>query len=364
MTRDLEAAAVTRQHIRRMQRFRATFAVLVVLGALVLAGDIAAGSYAALFAAASVIFCVLMIVRNTRLIRTMRLRERELSRPAGQIEARLRELEEAHPCPHAAAEPVDLFNPSTGKRDGERVAWVCPDCNAELPAGWKPAAKAEALPAPVWCRCPDGTRAPVQVHVPESATPVASYCAACGRRVRRGGTGQTSTVHYSGTADGMVAAGGGGGLGGVTVHFTETVPGGTGFLSAKARWDDVAYPSEASQHFAALARVGRKYCASYCPVCAERLDALMRASVLAPKTDLGDGRADLARDMRDLRELDGMRAGLRPFVTSDIAPAGANDFHVDSAGREWCRDGEGLCWLKFAPDGPWHRQDKPEGGKQ
>jgi hypothetical protein len=46
---------------------------------------------------------------------------------------------------------------------------------------------------------------------------------------------------------------------------------GTGSLSAKTAWDDVAYASEASQHFAALARVGREHCASYCPICLYRL---------------------------------------------------------------------------------------------
>ena len=34
------------------------------------------------------------------------------------------------PCAHQGAEPVDLLV------TGERVAWVCPECGAELPAGW------------------------------------------------------------------------------------------------------------------------------------------------------------------------------------------------------------------------------------
>jgi hypothetical protein len=33
--------------------------------------------------------------------------------------------------------------------------------------------------------------------------------------------------------------------------------------------------------------------------------ARMRAAIIAPKADLGDGRGDLARDMRELRELEG-----------------------------------------------------------
>lgn len=35
------------------------------------------------------------------------------------------------PCAHKNAEPVDLLV------TGERVAWCCPDCPAELPAGWR-----------------------------------------------------------------------------------------------------------------------------------------------------------------------------------------------------------------------------------
>ncbi len=34
-------------------------------------------------------------------------------------------------CAHPDAEPVDLIT-------GERVAWVCPDCPANLPANWRP----------------------------------------------------------------------------------------------------------------------------------------------------------------------------------------------------------------------------------
>lgn len=33
-------------------------------------------------------------------------------------------------CAHHGAEPVDLLT-------GERVAWVCPDCDGELLAGWR-----------------------------------------------------------------------------------------------------------------------------------------------------------------------------------------------------------------------------------
>jgi len=89
----------------------------------------------------------------------------------------------------------------------------------------------------------------------------------------------------------------------------STALSGTGSLSAKVTWDDVAYASEASQHFAQLARVGLRHCLSCCPICADRLDALMRAAILVPGPDLGDVRGDLKRDMRDLSELDGTMPG-------------------------------------------------------
>lgn len=34
------------------------------------------------------------------------------------------------PCAHAGAVPVDLLV------TGERVAWLCPGCGTQLPAGW------------------------------------------------------------------------------------------------------------------------------------------------------------------------------------------------------------------------------------
>lgn len=168
------------------------------------------------------------------------------------------------PCSHPDAEPVDLST-------GERVAWVCPDCDAELPAGWTPQAKgmgggdggeyatvarrvalspleaeAERERYREACDCPDETRDTVQVRVPESATPVASYCAACGR-----GTGTL-------TCAGPVQISGAAALSG------------SGTLSAKATWDDVAYASEVSQHFAQLAKVGLESCISRCPICEDR----------------------------------------------------------------------------------------------
>jgi hypothetical protein len=34
-------------------------------------------------------------------------------------------------CPHVSAVPVDSL-------EGKRVAWLCPDCDGQLPAEWKP----------------------------------------------------------------------------------------------------------------------------------------------------------------------------------------------------------------------------------
>lgn len=35
------------------------------------------------------------------------------------------------PCAHNGAVPVDLL------LTGETVAWLCPECDAQLPAGWR-----------------------------------------------------------------------------------------------------------------------------------------------------------------------------------------------------------------------------------
>lgn len=72
---------------------------------------------------------------------------------------------------------------------------------------------------------------------------------------------------------------------------------------------------EAGEHFAALARVGRESCLSYCPICADRLDQLMTRSVLGNFTDVGDTSiGDTSRwhslsEMPELRRLDVDRWG-------------------------------------------------------
>jgi hypothetical protein len=310
--------------IKRMRTVRASAVLGAFFGVLVFAANVALGSALAVVPALLVVTLLALVVVQTRLIGMLRRQERELSRPRMTAEdyRHLRDME------------IELgWEPS------------------ELPASVaKP--KFPAPPAPRGCECPDETRDTVWVHVPDRATWVASYCAACGR-----GTGaltSAGSVQPSGTA----------------------ALSGTGTLSAKPAWDDVAYPSEASQHFAQLAKVGRKYCLSYCPICAERLDALMRASILAVPPDLGDSAGDLRRDMRDLNDLDSIRArrwlemerngrlvirrGLPP---SPHMPPGAIEGFRDSAGREWCRDADDLWWIKPVPDGPWHRQDKTGGGQ-
>jgi hypothetical protein len=73
---------------------------------------------------------------------------------------------------------------------------------------------------------------------------------------------------------------------------------GTGSLPAKATWDDVTYASEASAHFAQLARVGREFCVSHCPICSHRIHEIAAGSSRWP---------DLERD----------RAG--GFTPDDIA---------------------------------------------
>jgi hypothetical protein len=152
----------------------------------------------------------------------------------------------------------------------------------ETELGWEPS----EMPMPEPARPTRGTGSPVACECVRHASDRAfaqGPCATCRQRARSGTLTATGPVTLSGTA----------------------ALSGTGTLSAKATWDDVAYPSEAAQHFAKLAKVGLEYCLSYCPICAERLDALMRASILVPEPDLGDVRGDLKRDLRDLSDLDG-----------------------------------------------------------
>lgn len=123
-----------------------------------------------------------------------------------------------------------------------------------------------------------------------------------------------------------------------------------------------------------------------------------RASIIAPKPDLGNLQADLDRDMRDLAELEANSAGspsapmtgpggrwhpvselagrdaraaehfaalgrlgwlederreTEPAAASPELPADVYDRHFDGAGREWCRDGDGRCWIRPTPDSPW-----------
>lgn len=96
-----------------------------------------------------------------------------------------------------------------------------------------------------FCRCLDPARRLVQVQPLNPAFPSVTMCAACGRRVEQ--------------------------------HAPAT----------RAAWDDVAYASEASEHFAAPARVGLEHCISPCPMCDEQghrhatLPAALRETTIA-----------------------------------------------------------------------------------
>jgi hypothetical protein len=90
-----EAITGVQRHIRRMRACRVLVVLAAALNAFMLAVDIAAGSLSALLALVAVIGCLLLLVKQTRVIGTMRRRERELSRPRMTAEdyRRLRELE-------------------------------------------------------------------------------------------------------------------------------------------------------------------------------------------------------------------------------------------------------------------------------
>jgi hypothetical protein len=436
----------TQRRIKQTRRIRLAAVLAVALNALVLAWNVAVGSVVAIVPAACIVALLVLIVMQTRLIGTMR-RTQYLNWHAEQRELAVRAIREntQRSCLHPDAKPVDLL------LTGERVAWICPDCNAELPAGWTPQttgtggggggeytapvrsvalspleAEAERKRYRRTCECRAEDRSIVQVRVPESATALASYCATCGRAT--GTLTATGSVQLSGTAalsgtgtlsaEGRQAACDCGKCGEYARHFgypREQVIASQGIPPAKApeRLTDgeVKDATEAAVHFAQLAKVGLEYCLSYCPICAERLDALMRASILVPEPDLGDVRGDLKRDLRDLSDLDGagsvptapmtgpggrwrpvselpevrqagdetategipagplienMRQELEAQreVTSPEPPAGSYDFHFDSAGREWCRDADGLCWIRPVPDGPWCRQNKSGGDER
>ena len=187
-------------------------------------------------------------------------------------------------CAHPAAEPVDLIT-------GERVAWVCPDCNAELPARWTLTATPSV-----------------------SADPALSAAGSLSAPMTGPGGRWRPLSELPGMRQEDDGIPGGPLIEGMRRELEAERQ---RHREAKATWDDVAYASEASAHFAALARVGQEFCPSYCPICAGRLERLVRASILAVPPDLGDPVGDLRRDMQGLRDLERSRAG--EFSPDDIA---------------------------------------------
>jgi hypothetical protein len=193
------------QHsIKTARMLREAAVPAIGLNALALAVLIVMGSFLATVPALCLAALLAFIVMQTRLIGDLQRRDRELSRP------------------HMTADDYRQLR------------------EMEIELGWEPSEplmpvkEAHEKPAPVSlygmlgdaqeCECRPETRSAVEVLAPDRATRVASYCDACGRRIREDGT----------------------------------------------TWDDVAYASEASEHFAQLTRVGRERCIGFCPFCEER----------------------------------------------------------------------------------------------
>jgi hypothetical protein len=202
---------------------RVVIVLAAVLNAFMVAANVAIGSLLALLSTATVIGCLVVIVVQTRLIGTMRLRERDLNRPRMTPEdyRRLREM--------------------------------------EIELGWEPSELPASVTAPVapsCCACAEPSL--VEVRAPESAAAAAVYCRDCGRRVRDHGRhpvrrpariqGADSVWSTSGTGRGWCPA----------CHQS--------MLEARGKVPSAV----AAEHFAQLARVGRKSCISRCPICAER----------------------------------------------------------------------------------------------
>jgi hypothetical protein len=138
------------QSVRRLRAARVAAVVLVVVNAASLVLDLATVPVMAFLPATLIVVLLLAISLETHLIGKARARERSLAALAVRREAVAGDLRRVMPgtmagfevgtarltavlgqCAHKNAEPVDLLT-------GERVAWICPDCPAELPARWRP----------------------------------------------------------------------------------------------------------------------------------------------------------------------------------------------------------------------------------
>jgi hypothetical protein len=300
-----EAVTGMQRGIKRMRIIRAVAALAVALNAFIFAVDLSTGSPLVFLPPACIVALLVLIVMQTRLIGAMQ-RTRGLNRQAEELELAAQAVRaKLASCAHSNAQPVDLL------LTGERVAWICPDCNAELPAGWTPQAtgtggggggeyttpvrsvalspleaEAERKRYRRTCECRAEDRSIVQVRVPESATALASYCSACGRAT--GTLTATGSVTLSGTAalsgsgtlsaESPQAACDCGQCDDATREFDEQlreqIIASQGIPPAQVpeRLTDseVKDATEAAVHFAQLARVGRESCASPCRLCEAR----------------------------------------------------------------------------------------------
>ena len=236
----MSAVTDVQRRARQMRMFRAAFAALTALNALILAADVAAGSLAALLAAAAVAFCVLMIVRNTRLIRSLRLQERELNRPRMTPEdwRQLRELE-AELGWELSELPASMAKPAQPARSFAEQAKVVENSVRLTAAGSVSMASllsgTGTLSAPM--TGPGGRWRPLSELLAENRaagfTAAACDCGGCGEASREFGRQLREQVIAS-----------------------QGIP--------------LAWVTTADGHFAQLARVGRERCIGFCPICSER----------------------------------------------------------------------------------------------
>jgi len=209
-----------------MRMFRAAFAVLAVLSTLTFAANVALGSFAALASVPGIAVCVLMIVRNTRLIGSLRLQERELARPRMTPEdwRQLREMEI-----ELGWEPSEAPALEAGQTPPAKVT------GGTLTAFTGPLPDTAALSAPM--TGPGGRWRPLSELLAENKaagfTAAACDCGGCGEASREFGRQLREQVIAS-----------------------QGIP--------------LAWVTTADGHFAQLARVGRERCIGFCPICSER----------------------------------------------------------------------------------------------
>jgi hypothetical protein len=273
--------------IRRTRGLRVGVVLAVALNALILAAEIALGSLLVIVPAACIVALLVSLVAQTRMLATLRRRERELeelSRPRMTPEdyRRLREMEIE--LGWEPSESPDPPLPETGaKRDAQHREPVAP--HPYLPGV---------------CAHPPGVR--TYVFTPQGAGPVSAYCGTCGLRVA--GQPEQSPRTDELVRQQIIASQG--------IPPARSVPGGAPMTGPGGRWHPVSelaeHDARAAEHFAALGRLGW---------------------------------------------LEDERRETEPAATSPEPPADVYDRHFDGAGREWCRDGDGRCWIRPTPDSPW-----------